>query len=72
MNKKHANLSVPLPNLTSTWHDLCVNRILLPGHAASLFIRELLAHFVSTADLVRECPHSLLTALSNLHPDRDV
>jgi hypothetical protein len=71
-NKKHAIWSIPLPNLTSTWHDLCVNGMLLPGHAASLFVQELLAHFVSTANLVQECPCSLLTALSDLHPDRDV
>jgi hypothetical protein len=70
--KKHANWSIPLPNLTSTWHDLCVNRILLPGHVASLFIQESLAHFVSAANLVQEYPCSLLTALSDLHLDCDV
>jgi hypothetical protein len=52
MNKKHADWSIPLPNLTSTWHDLCVNGILLPGHAASLFVQGLLAHFVSVANPV--------------------
>ena len=29
INKKHAEWSVPLPNLTSTWHDLCINGTLL-------------------------------------------
>jgi hypothetical protein len=55
-NKKQANWSVPLPNLTSTWHDLCVNGILLPRHTASLFVRDSLACVVSAANLVRECP----------------
>ncbi len=37
-NKKHADWSVPLPNLTSTWRGQCVNGILLPGQATSLFV----------------------------------
>ncbi len=71
-NKKHAEWSVPLPNLTSTWHDLCINRTLLPGHTASSLLRDPSAHFVSAANLLRECPHSLLFALNASHPDRDV
>ncbi len=37
-NKKHADWSIPLSNLTSTWQDLCVNGIILPRHAASSFV----------------------------------
>ncbi len=31
INKKE-DWGVPLPNLTSTWQDLCVEGILIPGH----------------------------------------
>jgi hypothetical protein len=77
INKKHPDWSVPLPNLPSTWHQLCLDGVLLPGHAASSFIRgsadpQSVANFVSATGLVWECPRSLLTALSDIHPDRDI
>ena len=86
INKKHPDWSVPLPNRTSTLQDLCLTGILLPGHStssfvwdlaasfvyASSFVRDLAASFVSAAGLVQECPWSLLSALANTHPDRDV
>ncbi len=72
MNKKHLDWSIPLPNLTSAWQDLCIEGALLPEHNATLFVKDLLARFVDTTTLVWECPHSLLMALSDLHPDRDV
>jgi hypothetical protein len=71
-NKKQLDWSVPILNLISTRHNLWVKGILLPGHSSTPFVQDLLANFVSAAILVRKCPHSLLTALANLHPDQDV
>jgi hypothetical protein len=39
VNKKREDWSVPLPDLPSTWHQLCTDGILLPGHTASTFLR---------------------------------
>ncbi len=71
VNKKHPNWSVPLPNLPSTWHNLCTDGILLPSHSITSFIWDKSANFVSAVSLLRECPCSLLTALAATHPDRD-
>ena len=81
VNKKHPDWSVPLPNLPTTWHDLCAEGILYPGHSISSFTRDTSlssqhtpstsANFVSAASLLRDCPRSLLTALAPTHPDRD-
>ena len=79
VNKKREDWSVPLPDLPSTWHQLCTDGILLPGHTASTFLRtassstfDPVASFVSAINLVRDCPRSLLTALSESYPDREV
>jgi hypothetical protein len=72
INKKHPDWSIFLPNLTSNWHDLCLQGILVPGHNTTSFVRETTANFVSAANLIWECPHSLLYALDNKHPDHDV
>jgi hypothetical protein len=72
INKKHPDWSISLPNLTSNWHDLCLQGILVPGHNTTSFVRETTATFVSAANLIWECPRSLLYALDNKHPDRDV
>jgi len=71
VNKKHPDWSVPLPNLPTTWHELCAEGILYPGHSISSLIRDTSANFVSAASLLRECPRSLLTALAPTHPDRE-
>jgi hypothetical protein len=72
INKKHPDWSISLPNLTSNWHDLCLQGVLVPGHNTTSFIHETTANFVSTANLIWECPHSLLYALDNKHPNRNV
>ena len=72
INKKHPDWSVPLPNLTSTWHKLCLEGVLIPGHNTTSFICKTTAIFVSAANLIWECPRSLLYALANNHPDREV
>ena len=71
INKKSEDWGVPLPNLPSTWQDLCVEGILIPGHQSSSFMHpKAAASHVSTANLQRDCPRSLLTALHPSHPDR--
>ena len=72
INKKHPDWSISLPNLTSNWHDLCLQGILVPGHNTTSFVRETTANFVSAANLIWECPCSLLYALDNKHPNRNV
>ena len=71
VNKKHPDWSVPLPYFPTTWHELCANGVLIPGHSTSSFLRDHVARFVSATSLLRDCPRSLLTALDASHPDRD-
>jgi hypothetical protein len=81
VNKKQPDWSVPLPNLPTTWQDLCAEGILYPNHSLSSLLRNTpsssgdtsstSANFVSAASLLRECPRSLLTALAPTHPDRE-
>ncbi len=72
INKKHPDWSVTLLNLTSNWHKLCLEGVLIPGHNTHPFVCESTANFVSTANLIWECPRSLLTALADKHPDSDI
>jgi hypothetical protein len=76
INKKSEDWGVPLPNLMSTWQDLCVEGILIPGHQLSLFLRpqpprNRSASHVSSVNLKREYPRSLLSGLHPSHPDRN-
>jgi hypothetical protein len=76
INKKSEDWGVPLPNLTSRWHDLCLEGVLIPGHQSSSFLKHkrptaLSATHVSATNLKRDCPRSLLSALHPTHPDRD-
>jgi hypothetical protein len=72
-NKKNEDWGVNIPNLPTTWQDLCTDGILLPGHQPSLFLRPLpSANFVSAKTLKRECPQSLLVALAPSHPNQVV
>jgi hypothetical protein len=79
INKKSEEWGVPLPkNLTSTWQDLCIEGVLIPGHQPSSFQHPRLppdiavsASYVSAVHLKRECPRSLLTGLHPTHPNRD-
>ena len=74
INKKTEDWGIPLPNLPTTWQDLCLEGILIPGHHSS-FLRPPLptnatARHVSATSLKRECPRSLLSGLHPTHPDR--
>jgi hypothetical protein len=71
-NKKHPTWSVPLPNLTLTWHDLCHKGVLIPCHNATTFVWDTLANFVTAANLIWECPCSLLTAIADTHLDQEI
>ena len=82
VNKRKEDWSVPLPNLVTSWVDMCVEGILLPGHVSHTFIRtsvtttpatfDPVASFVSALNLHRDCPPTLLRALADSHPDREV
>jgi hypothetical protein len=82
VNKKKEEWGVPLPILPSTWVDLCIKGILIPGHVSHSFIQspssstpttfDPVASFVSAANLHWDCPPSLLKALADSHPDRKV
>jgi hypothetical protein len=73
---------VPLPNLQSTWVDLCVEGVLVPGHASHLFLCspsslvpmtfEPVASFVSAVNLHQDFPPSLLKALAETHPNQEI
>jgi hypothetical protein len=87
VNKRKEDWSVPLPNLPSTWVDMCVKGILLPGHISHTFLCSQtspsptsqspltfnpVTSFVSTLNLHQDCPPTLLKALAHSHPDRKV
>ncbi len=82
INKRKEDWSVPLPNLPTTWMDLCIEGVLLPGHISHTFLHSLtspqlstfhpVASFVSALNLHKECPPTLLKALADSHPDREV
>ena len=81
-NKRKEEWGVNLPNLPTTWVDLCVEGILVPGHVSHSFLRpstspnqstfDPVASFVSAVNLHRECPPTLLKALADSHPDREI
>jgi hypothetical protein len=72
INKKHEDWGIPLPDLATWWQDLCAEGLLLPGHGWSSFDCSASANHVSARGLIRECLHSLLSALDPNHPDREV
>ncbi len=61
---------------------MCVEGVLIPGHVSHTFLRspaslqqsmfDPIASFGSGVNLHKECPPTLLKALANSHPDRDV
>jgi hypothetical protein len=76
INKKNKDWGVNIPKLPTTWQDLCVKRMLLPGHQRSSLMRPRLpspsTNFVYACNLQRECLHSLLVALDPSHPGRSI
>ena len=81
-NKRKEEWGVDLPNLPTTWVNLCVEGILVPGHVSHSFLRpsssphhstiDPVAFFVSAINLHCECPTTLLRALADSHPDREI
>ena len=65
-----------------TWVDMCVVGVLIPGHVSHTFLHspaspqqsmfDPIASFVSAVNLHRDCPPTLLKALADSHPDREV
>ena len=82
VKKRKEDKGVPLPNLPLTWVDLCVEGILVPSHLSHSFLRsppstapmtfDPVASFVSTVNLHWDCPPSLLKALADTHPNRQI
>ncbi len=84
IKKKSEDWGVDRPNLSFTWVDLYTEGVLLPGHVAHSFIHssshdpphlttfDPMANIVSTVNLHRDCPPSLLQALALTHPNREV
>jgi hypothetical protein len=82
VNKRKEEWDLPFPNLPLTWVDLCVEGILIPGHVPHSLLWSLLSSmptnfnpvtsFVSAVNLHWDCPPSLLKALADTHPDREV
>ncbi len=75
INKKSEDWGISLPNLTTTWQDLCLKGILIPGHQSSFqhppLQNNASASNVSATTLKQECPCSLLFGLHPSHPNRN-
>ncbi len=82
VHKRKEDWGVHLPNLPLTWVDLCVEGILITGHVPHSFLWspssstpatfDPVVSFVSAVNLHWDCPPSLLKALADTHPDREV
>ncbi len=82
VNKQKEDWGINQPNLVMNWVDLCVEGIFTPGHISHTFLRlhslsppmtfNPMASFVSAINLHLECLPSLLKALANSHPNREV
>ncbi len=82
VNKCKEDWGADLPNLAHNWVDLCVEGVLIPGHVSHSFLHlsgspssstyDPVASFVIAVNLHKDCPPSLLKALADSHPDREV
>jgi hypothetical protein len=82
VHKRKEDWGVPLPNLPSTWVDMCVEGILVPGHVSHSFLWspasstpttfDPMASFVSAINLHQDCLPSLLKVLVDSHPNREL
>ncbi len=52
INKRKEDWSVPLPNLPTTWMDLCIEGVLLPGHISHTFLLSLTSQQLFSFDPV--------------------
>ena len=77
VNKCKVDWSVALLNLQTTWES-----VLIPGHVSHIFLCssaspqqstfDPIASFVSTVNFHQNCPPTLLRALTDSHPDREI
>jgi hypothetical protein len=82
VNKRNKDWGVSLPNLPSTWIDICVEGTLIPGHVSHSFLWspvsytpttfDPVASFFSAINLHWDCLPSLLKALADSHPNREL
>jgi hypothetical protein len=82
VNKRKEDWGINLLNLPTTWVGMCVEGVLIPGHVSHTFLCssaspqqstfDPVALFVSVVNLYHECPPTLLRALADSHPDREV
>jgi hypothetical protein len=82
VNKKKEDWGVDLPNLPITWVNLCVEGILVPGHVSHSLLCppvsptsstfDPVMSIVSAVNLHNDCPPTLIRALVNTHPDREI
>ena len=82
VNKRKEDWGVDLPNLPVTWVDMCVKGILIPGYVSHTFLCspaspqqstfDPVASFVSAVNLHKDCLPTLLKALADTHPDREI
>ena len=79
-NCKHEEWGVPIVNFASNWVEMCQNEEIFPSHVTvSSFLRgsngrttDVVANYVSAVNLHQDCPSSLMQALADTHPDREV
>ena len=80
-NSKREEFGQDLPTIVRDWPEWCVEGKLIPGHtlASSSNTKtppkasiDIVASIVSAVNLTSECPPSLLKALAEKHPDRDI
>ncbi len=79
VDKRKEDWGVSLPNLPTTWVDMCVEGNLIPGHVPHTFLWssaspqqstfDPVALLVSIVNLHWECPPTLLWALADSHCD---
>jgi hypothetical protein len=82
VNKRKEDWGVNFPNLPTTWVDMCVEGLLIPGHVSHTFLHssaspqqstfDPITLFVSAVNLHHKCSPKLLRAHANSHPDREV
>ncbi len=82
VNKHKEDWGINPPNLPTTWVDMCIKGLLIPGHVSHNFLYssaspqqltfDPIALFVSAVNLHRDCPLTLLRALADSHPDREI
>ncbi len=67
VNKRKEDWGIPLPNLPSTWVDLCVEGILVPGHLSHLFLCSLSSTTQTTFNPVASFVRAIISIATAHH-----